>query len=166
MSVSKLKKHPFDFFLEIIGVFIILGCFLFLALNYESLPDSLPRHYGSDGVPDAYGAKAIIWVLPIFGFFLYFVLGLISYFPELINLPFNPSPENTEHYQRKYSRMLRILNVVMVGIFAFLTYQSVQIGLGTQSQLPGYFKLVSLGLLLGIPFIYILPDMVRSRRIK
>lgn len=166
MLITKLKKHPFDIFLEIIGLIIIFGCFLFLALNYESLPDSLPRHYGSDGVPDAYGAKAIIWVLPIFGFFLYFVLGFISYLPGLINLPFNPSPENIEHYQRKYARMIRFLNVVMVGTFAFFTYQSVQIGLGTQSQLPGYFKLVSLGLLLGIPLIYLIPDMLKAKRKK
>lgn len=151
MSFSKLKKHPLDIIIEITGIFVILTTFLLLAINYQSLPDSLPRHYGSDGVPDAYGAKGIIWVLPIMGLVLYLVIGLISNVPSVINLPFKPNPENAERYQRKYARMLRLLNVVMVCIFAFLTYQSAQIGLGTQSQLPVYFKPVSLFLLFGIP---------------
>lgn len=122
MPFSKLKTYTIDIVLEIIGVVIILGCFLFVALTYESLPDLLPRHYGSDGDPDAYGEKTIVWVLPIFGLFLFFAIGL--------------------------------------------TYQAAQIGLGALTQLPEYFKLVSLGLLLGIPLVYILPDMVRARRLE
>lgn len=162
MPNSKLKKHPIDIFLETIGIIIILGCFLFLALNYGSLP----RHYGSDGVPDAYSAKGIIWVLPIMGLILYMVFGLISNVPSLINVPIKSSPEKVEFHQRKYSRMIRIPNLVIVCIFAFLTYQSALIGLGVQSQLPGYFKVVSLGLLFGIPLIYVIPDMIKARNQK
>jgi uncharacterized membrane protein len=164
MLIPKSKKNPLDILLEITGMIVILGCFVYIAFNYQDLPDSLPRHYGSDGVPDAYSAKGIIWVLPIVGLILYMVIGLISNVPSLINLPFKPNPENAERYERKYSRMIRILNVVMVYIFAFLTYQSSQIGMGAQSQLPGYFKVVSLAVLFGIPLIYILPDMINARR--
>lgn len=164
MPISKLKKHPLDIVLEILGVIVILGCILFLVLNYQSLPDSLPRHYGSDGLPDAYSAKGIIWVLPIMGFILFMVIGLISNVPSLINLPFKPRPEQVDFHQKRYARMVRILNLVMVCIFAFLTYQSAQIGLGVQTQLPGYFKVLSLGLLFGIPLIYVIPDLVNARR--
>jgi uncharacterized membrane protein len=164
MGLNFLRKHPIDIFLEISGIIIISGCFLFLAFNYSSLPDSLPRHFGSDGVPDAFSAKGVIWVLPIMGLVLYLLIGLISNVPGLINLPFQPNPEKEEFYQRRYSRMIRILNVVMVGIFAFLTYQSAQIGLGVHSQLPEYFKAVSLGLLFGIPLIYVIPDMIKAGR--
>lgn len=164
MPFSKLKKQPLDSFLEIIGVVVILGCFLYLTLIYKSLPDSLPRHFGSDGVPDAYGGKGIIWVLPIVGLILYLIVGLISYAPDLINLPFKPSPEKTEFYKMKYSRMLRILNVAMVCIFAFLTFQSAQIGFGNQPQLPQYFSLVAITLLLGIPLIFVIPDLIKARK--
>lgn len=164
MTVSKSKKQTLDISLEISGIAIILASFLYLALTYQTLPDLLPRHYGSDGLPDAYGGKGIVWVLPIVGLILYMVIGLISNFPSLINLPFTPKPENVEKYQRKYARMIRILNVVMVGTFAFLTYQTVQIGLGNQTQLPTYFTLFSLVLLVGIPLIFVIPDWIKARK--
>ena len=162
MSFSKSKKHPLDILLEITGMIVILGCFVFLALNYQDLPDSLPRHFGADGVPDAYGGKGIIWVLPVIGLVLYIVVGLISHVPGLINLPFRTAPEQSDFYQRRYSRMIRILNVAMVCIFAFLTFQSAQIGFGNQSQLPQYFSLVAFTMLLGIPLIFVIPDMIKS----
>jgi uncharacterized membrane protein len=164
MSIPKSKKNPLDILLEITGMIVILGCFVFLALNYQDLPDSLPRHYGADGVPDAYGGKGIIWVLPAIGLVLYIVIGLISHVPGLINLPFRTAPEQVEIHQRRYARMIRILNVAMVCIFAFLTFHSAQIGFGNQSQLPQYFSLVAITLLLGIPLIYVIPDMVKARR--
>ena len=166
MPGETYKKHAMDTFLEILGVLIILVTFFYLAMNYQALPDSLPRHYNSEGLPDAYGGKGIVWVLPAIGLILYMVIRLITHVPSLINLPFKPNPEKADFYRMKYSRMIRILNVVMVGLFAFLTYQSAQIGLGNESQLPGYFKVVSLALVFGIPLIYVVPDMIRARRQK
>ncbi|SEG27009.1 Protein of unknown function [Algoriphagus boritolerans DSM 17298 = JCM 18970] len=153
-----------DILLEITGMIVILGCFVFIASNYQDLPDSLPRHYGLDGVPDAYSAKGIIWVLPIVGLILYMVIGLVSNVPSMINIPFKPNPEKVEFYQKKYCRMIRVLNVVMVCIFAFLTYQSIQIGIGAKSQLPQYFSLVAITLLLGIPLIFVIPDLIKARK--
>lgn len=160
------KKQPFDLFLEIFGILVVLASFILPAIYYQSLPDSLPRHFGPDGQPDAYGSKGIIWVLPSVGFILFLTIGLISNVPGLINLPFRPKPEEMESNQLKYSRMIRILNVFMVCLFAHLTYTTIQIGLGSHTQLPGYFTAFSVFFLLGIPLLYVLPDLIRARKQK
>jgi uncharacterized membrane protein len=162
--MPKLKKHPLDLAFEILGIIAIIVSFALPAFYYQDLPDSLPRHYGSDGLPDAYGGKGIIWVLPIVGSILFIIIGLVSNIPSLINLPFQPDPEKTEIYQRKYARMVRILNVGMVCIFAYLTYNTIQIGLGDQTQLPTYFTPVALLFFLGIPLIFMLPDLLRAKK--
>ncbi len=46
----------------------------------------------------------------------------------------------------------------------FLTYQSIQIGIGAKSQLPQYFSLVAITLLLGIPLIFVIPDLIKARK--
>ncbi len=164
--MGKLKKHPLDKILEITGIIIILTCFIFVALNYSSLPESMPRHYGLDGKPDAFAGKGIVWILPVFGIFLYMIIGVISNIPSLINLPFKPEPEKLEYYHLKYARMIRILNVVVMCLFTFLTYQSIQIGFGNQTQLPRSFTAISLVLILGIPVYFILPDLIKAHKLK
>lgn len=160
------KKQPLDLFLEIFGILVVLVSFILPAIYYSSLPDSLPRHFGADGQPDAYGSKGIIWVLPSVGFILYLTIGLVSNAPGLINLPFRPDPEKIESYQRKYSRMIRILNVFMICLFTSITYTTIQIGLGNQVQLPSYFTTLSFVVLLGIPLLYVLPDLISARKQK
>lgn len=163
MKLPKPKKKPFDAILEIIGLLAILVCFLLPAIFFKQLPDSIPRHYGSDGLPDAFGGKGIIWVLPSVGLVMYFVLGLLSNTPALFNIPVKVTPENAEHYHNRYARMIRILNVGMVALFTYLTYQSIQVGLGRQSGLSSWFLPLSLLFFFGIPLIFILPDLLKAK---
>lgn len=160
------RKQPIDFFLEIFGIFVVLASFVLPAINYSSLPDSLPRHFGSDGQPDAYGSKGIIWVLPTVGFILYLTIGLIGNVLGWINLPFNSDPEKIDFFQSKYSRMIRIINVIMVCLFSYVTYNTIEIGLGNQTQLPTYFISLFLIFLIGICLIYVLPDLLKNRKQK
>ncbi|TDQ14676.1 uncharacterized protein DUF1648 [Algoriphagus boseongensis] len=162
--MQSLKKHPFDQFLEIFGILLVLASFILPAINYQNLPDSIPRHFNSDGLPNAYGSKGIIWLLPITGFILYLVIGVVSHIPSLINLPFKPDPERLEYFQMKYARMLRILNAGMVFLFAFINYGTIQIGLGNQTQLPDYFSLIALIFFIGVPISYVLFDFLKSNK--
>ncbi len=162
--MPKFKKHPLDLTFEILGISAIIVSFALPAFYFQDLPDSFPRHFGSDGLPDAYGGKGIIWVYPIVGAILFIIIGLISNIPSMINLPFQPNPENTEISQRKYARMIRILNVGMVCILVFITHNSIQIGLGNQTQLPDYFTPISLLFFFGTPLIFILPDLLKAKK--
>lgn len=160
------RKQPMDLFLEVFGILMVLVSFILPAIYYSSLPDSLPRHFGSDGQPDAYGSKGIIWVLPSVGFILYLTIGLISNVTGLINLPFKPKPEKIDFYQSKYARMIRILNVIMVSIFTYITYNTIEIGMGNQTQLPTYFAPFSLIFFIGVCLIYVLPDLLKNGKQK
>ncbi|MDF2156792.1 DUF1648 domain-containing protein [Algoriphagus sp. CAU 1675] len=164
--MKKNRIHPFDLILDILGIIGILALFAIPAIFYQELPDSLPRHFGSDGMPDAYGGKGVIWVLPILGFFMYLVLRFISTLPELINLPFKVNPSEGESQKRKYGRMIRVLNVVLIFTFVFLTFNTIQIGLENNTQIPSEFKPIALLLLFGIPSIFLIPDWLKSRKFK
>ena len=41
--------------------------FLYLASIYPDLPAEVPIRFGPDGQPVAYGAKAMLWILPLSG---------------------------------------------------------------------------------------------------
>ncbi|MBY5951156.1 DUF1648 domain-containing protein [Algoriphagus sp. NF] len=164
--MKKSRIHPFDLTLDILGIIAILALFAIPTIFYERLPDSLPRHFGSDGLPDAFAGKGVIWVFPILGFFMYLIIRFISTLPELINLPFKVNPSESESQKKKYGRMIRILNVAVIFTFLFLTFNTIEIGLGNQTKLPTGFKSITLFLLFGIPSIFIIPDWLKSRKFK
>lgn len=164
MKIS--KNQTFDLILEILGIIGILTLLVLPIIFYTDLPDSLPRHYGSDGLPDAFGGKGVIWVLPIVGFVMYLVIRFISTLPEQINLPLKENPEDSEFKQKKYGRMIRILNVGIVFTFLFFTFNTIQIGLGNQTQLPSSFKPLTLLFIVGVISIFLIHDWLKSRKIK
>ena len=54
---------------------LLVGCTIWVACRYGSLPDRIPVHYGADGVIDGYGSKSTIWMLIAI---MWTVFGLMS----------------------------------------------------------------------------------------
>jgi len=48
--------------------------FIYTAIAFPYLPDSIPTHFGLDGIPDQYSEKNSIWLLPVFNLFIWFVV--------------------------------------------------------------------------------------------
>ncbi|HSZ85804.1 MAG TPA: DUF1648 domain-containing protein, partial [Puia sp.] len=68
------------------NIFITLFVFIvalvpvfYLATIYDSLPETIPTHFGFSGKPDGFGNKSILWttgaILPIVSIGIYFLLS-------------------------------------------------------------------------------------------
>jgi len=119
------------------------------AYYYSALPDSIPRHFDASGTPDAYSGKGVIWALPIIGSLLFIGMHWLSYHPHTFNYVVPITEENAEEQYTIAVRMIRTLNTVIVCLFAYIAYATVQVALERQQGLGSYFLTVFLLLVFG-----------------
>jgi uncharacterized membrane protein len=69
-----MKKYLLEIFLMI---FIIIP-FIYLGINYDTLPERVPTHFGLDGTANGWSDKSTLWVMPAgLCAFLYVLMFLI-----------------------------------------------------------------------------------------
>jgi uncharacterized membrane protein len=118
-------------------------------LSYNHLPDTIPRHYNFVGQPDGYSGKSIIFILPALTIVIYLLMTIGPRFPHIFNYPFQLTDENAERQYRNMTFMIRTLKIIIIVIFGYLTYATIQNGLGKMQGLGTWFTPVTLLLLLG-----------------
>ena len=145
-----VRLEPVDKALNALGV---IGLVLLLALPayyYPSLPETIPRHFDAAGQPDAYSSKAVIWVLPAVGTLLFLGLQWLCRYPHTFNYNVPITEQNAEAQYRIATRMIRSLAAVITCTFAYIAYATIQVALGQQSGLGGFFTPVFLVVLFGV----------------
>lgn len=144
-----VRKEPVDLALERAGYIGLLLLFILPAYYFGSLPDQVPRHFGADGLPTAWSGKGIVWLLPVIGLITFVKIAILSYFPHIYNYPTTVTAENAERLYRLGSRMMRLLNTILVYIFLYITYGTIHTALGEQDGLhPAFTYALFAGLLL------------------
>ncbi|MGB5402651.1 MAG: DUF1648 domain-containing protein [Robiginitalea sp.] len=135
----KIKLEPIDKGIEWIG---ILGLVILTGLPiyfFDQLPETIPRHFGANGEPDAFSGKGIIWTLPIIGFTMFIGLYWLNKYPHIFNYPQKVTKENARRLYTTGTRMIRTLNALITWLFAYITYSTIQVALGNQSGLGTWF---------------------------
>ena len=79
--ILKLPLMPFDRSIEVLGLLLLIGFWIFTVNFYPSLPEIIPTHFGGGGEPDGFGSKATILGLPIVSTVLYVMLSIFSRYP-------------------------------------------------------------------------------------
>jgi uncharacterized membrane protein len=116
-------------------------------IHYGALPEKIPSHFNSFGTPDGYGSKTSIIALPLIGVVLFFLLSFINKLPrKFINYPYKITSENEERQHENTIMMLEFLRTLLTLMFSYLTYYSIQTGLGKAEGLGSHFTLIFLGL--------------------
>lgn len=144
-----IRLERIDQILEIVG---IIGLALLIGLPiffYGALPDVIPRHYNAVGQPNGYSEKGIIWALPAIGLILYLGLSLLNRYPHKFNYPQRVTKENAARQYKNATRMLRMLNCIIAGVFVYITYSTIRTALGKQNGLGDYFLPTFLALMFG-----------------
>ncbi|SHI82176.1 Protein of unknown function [Clostridium amylolyticum] len=121
----KTKYSKFQLFLEIIGAAILISFFIFLVKSWSSIPERIPGHYNAAGVVDRWGNKNEILMLPIIGAILYLGLTIITFFPQIWNVPMPQNQENKEAVYKCMKTMLISLKVEITAMFFYITFHSV-----------------------------------------
>jgi uncharacterized membrane protein len=145
---------------ETLSLGAIAGQILLVWINWSRLPERIPTHYGLTGSPDAWGAKSSVLLLPAIAFALDGLLTVLSFFPQIFNYPVPVTDANRPRLQAATLSLLGWLKVEIVGLFAYLTWNTIHVAMGLSSGLGWAF----LPLMLGAVGVTVAISVVRMRR--
>lgn len=153
--VIEVPKRPVDKFIDLLGFGAILFMFIFGAIHYGNLPDTIPTKFGFDGEPTQWSPKAMLWLLPAIGLITWSGMYLLNKVPHIFNY-LNPiTPENALYQYTTATRFLRYLNTGIALIFSYLFGSMIQAGLGYQDRLSMWFLPIIIVVLLGSVVVYL-----------
>lgn len=130
---------------------------------YGKLPDSIPSHFGGDGMPDKYSNKDSIWIMPFIGTFLYRGLAYLNKLPHIFNYTVKITEENALEQYTKATKMMRFINLVIAFMFTYITYTTIQVGLGNSNGLGIWFLPFIFISLTIVPLIYLFKSTKKNK---
>jgi len=135
----KLRTTATDWALEAVGFLGMILTWAFLISYYNDLPAKVPRHFNTLGRPDGFDAKSILVGVPVLASVIFLCMSLGLRFPHAFNYFVQITDENAERQYKNLTLMTRILKALLAGLFFYLTYATIQIGLGKMQGLGLWF---------------------------
>lgn len=145
-----------DLVLETAGALCLLGFAGFGAYVWPRVPEIVPRHFGLDGAPDAWGHRGEMLVLPIVGLVLYASLTALQRFPHIYNYPVAVTSENAPELYSLGRRFLLITKTILTASLGFAFFSTIQTALGKLEGLSQWYLpalLLSLSLVTGVTLV-------------
>ena len=144
--------------LEFIPLLLFLLTIYMTLSNYSTLPDKIPFHFNSQGVPDDWANKNLVFLYPGLSAFVYLLMTILNVLlaitknpMSLINLPkqwkASLDAPQIEKLRVILNRYLFVLKMVIQGLLIYLLYISIQIALDRASSLGVPFFLLILAIL-------------------
>ena len=151
----KIKLDIYDKTVEILS-FATAAWLIWLVFRYyPELPGRVPSHFNITGEVDAYSTKSSFLVLPVIGLAIFFSLQILNHFPHIFNYPKQITTENALRQYTLATKLIRMINLILILAFAFITYRTILIALQESSGLPISFTFLFLGSTGGILVMYI-----------
>ncbi len=155
--------NNFDKATELSAIALLIYAIYFVFNAYSSLPDTIPTHFGIDGKADAWGNKATLFILPSVSIFVYLLLTGISFLPSnMMNYPVKITDENKERQHQIALKLLRILKLVIVALFFYISYQVVNSIKDTSDGLGVWFLPIFL-IVVFSPIIYYIRKAIKLK---
>jgi hypothetical protein len=117
-----------------------------VAAHWAGLPERVPVHFGLSGQADAWGPKGMIALVPAVATFLFVTLTVGQYFGKP-NVPWKITPENRARIYRLTKNLIWWLKLQTTWMIAYVEYSQVQVSMGLQRGLGGFFAPVFLGMI-------------------
>ncbi len=149
----KIQPSPMDQVLELLGWGILLALWVWTGTSYSNLPDPIPTHFNAAGEADGFGSKASIIGLHVIATLLYVGLTALNRFSHIFNFPTPITQDNALSQYTNATRMIRYLKLILVLVFAGISYQTIQQANGTGEGLGLWFLPLTLGLIF-MPLLY------------
>lgn len=129
---------------EIVPLVATVAGLACMALNWQTLPETVPLHFGLTGQPDGYGPKPLALTLPIVALFMYGMLtaGQIYGNP---NLPWKLTENNKEQLVKLSEKLLWWMKILTSIMFAYVQYAVVETAMKRADGLGAWFAPVFIG---------------------
>ncbi len=143
-SKLKIKYSKIELSLEILSIVAILLYVYFWRQYWEQIPAKIPTHYNFWGTPDIWSDKGYLPSIFYVVLFIYFLLTIVSRFPNIINFPIKITPENEKRQYNIRFSLICWIKAELVIIICLLGLQSLRVSMGVAESIGQYSLLLSL----------------------
>ncbi|WP_340153720.1 DUF1648 domain-containing protein [uncultured Marivirga sp.] len=158
----KLQKTTFEYLIEIANLAILVLTWLYIFLSYSELNSEIPVHFNASGEADRYGGKQSIFLLPLISTMLFIGLSVLNKYPHIFNYPTEITEENAKRQYRNASNLIRILNLIIGFVFAYIIYETINAKTGNSETLGKWF-LPTFIIIINIPALYFLTKAFKKK---
>ena len=121
----KLEYTKLQLALEIIGLIFLVGMVVFIYTQWDQITQQVTMHYKALGEIDSWGSKYQTLILPTISILLYSFITVISFFPQIWNVPVQITDENKEAVYLSTMNLIIFIKVEILAIFFYLNYHTV-----------------------------------------
>lgn len=128
--------------LEIVALLLLLltwGMTAYAVLGSNPLPARIPTHFNAAGQPDGWGTPSMLWLMPVVAAVIYLLMSLVARYPAAFNFPMRTAPAARRRLEGIALGMIAWLKAEVVGLFAWIQYQTVQFARRGQGTLSVMF---------------------------
>jgi uncharacterized membrane protein len=158
----KLQKTTFNYLIEITTLAILVLAWAYVILSYSELDSEIPVHFNASGEADRYGDKQSIFLLPLISTMLFIGLSVLNKYPHIFNYPTEITEENAERQYNNATNLIRILNLIIVLVFAFIIFKTVNARTENSEALGEWF-LPTFIIINNIPALYFLTKAFKKK---
>ncbi|MCX5998621.1 MAG: DUF1648 domain-containing protein, partial [Chloroflexi bacterium] len=73
--------------LELVPLVLLIYAFQVVMSHYSSLPESVPSHFGTSGLPDEWAGKSTLLLFPVIGLVVYLMFSGLNVLFALVRNP-------------------------------------------------------------------------------
>lgn len=160
------KRKITDRIFQFAGICLLALLWVFTILTINRSGDKVPSHFQLDGTIDGYAGKWILWIIPIIGTGMYFVMMvLIRILPRLLPYSMAFSEIKSEKRRLAVSNILKVFQILFIGQFTCIALSSFLIAINRIQKVPAFiFPSFLIGALILI--ILLLIEYLRSNDVK
>ena len=147
-----IKLRSTHWFIEGFSILLLLFGVAYGSLNYASLPQTIPTHFGISGQPNGFGDKYNLLVVIGLNVLVFGLMSLARRYPALINYPFQLTPKNEENHFKNAFLMISVMKLFLTLLFGEIIYSTVQTSLGHQSGLGIVMLAIVIGFIFSVGF--------------
>ncbi len=168
-EVYRPKINPtlstFDVILEGLAATALIVMFVYLFKAWPSLPDEVPTHFNAAGVPDDWGSKSSLLILPIVVLVMYAGLTILSRFPHTFNFPVKITETNATRQYALAKSLLSFVKLDVLAIFLYIQTFTIRTAQGEAAGLGVWFIVYSMGgTFVPIIIYFVLASRAKSSR--
>ncbi len=159
----ELEHTVTDKAFEWVGWLTLMLMWLMAFVQYTKLPDTIPIHYDAKGLADGFGENSGILTLPFIATCLFAGLTYLNKFPHIFNYTTTITAENASDQYHASTRTLRYLKLIIVVVFGFIEFKTIQVATGQAEGLGKWFLPLIL-LLMSLPTVYFISRMLLANK--
>ncbi|MFC4557564.1 DUF1648 domain-containing protein [Virgibacillus kekensis] len=164
-----MKKQPkidvppsmWEKFFNLLSAILIIALWVYAAQAYSTLPKEIPTHFDGSGVPDEWGSKKTIFIMPGIALITFVLMYFASKKPHLFNYPMKVTEENAHRLYPLAKTSMAIINFEMVLLFSYITWGMIQSAKDDSGLGVGFVIAALL-----IPLITSIIFMVKMNKVK